>query len=67
MANHLTPDELSEILGIDRSEVVRICVEESVPIYNGRIDKVLFVHSLAASGRPIPAAAQAMLQPAGAS
>ena len=42
MANHLTPDELAKELGIDREEVIRICIEEGVPIYNGKIDKTLF-------------------------
>ena len=42
MANHLTPDELSKEVGIDRDEVIRICVEEHVPIYHGKIDKSLF-------------------------
>ena len=28
MANHLTPDELSKEVGIDRDEVIRICLEE---------------------------------------
>ena len=42
MANHLTPDELSKEVGIDRDEVIRICLEEHVPIYHGKIDKTLF-------------------------
>ena len=42
MPNHLTPEELSREFGIDRSEVIRICVEEHVPVYHGRIDKTLF-------------------------
>jgi hypothetical protein len=42
VANHLTPDELSKELGIDRNEVIRVCVEEGVPIYQGKIDKTLF-------------------------
>jgi hypothetical protein len=66
MPNHLTPEELSEALGINRADVVQICVEESVPIYNGRVDKTLFVHSLAASGRPVPERAQTLLEPAAA-
>lgn len=45
MANHLTPDELSKETGIDREEVIRICLEESVPIYQGKIDKYLFIQS----------------------
>ena len=50
MANHLTPDELSKETGIDREEVIRICLEESVPIYHGKIDKTLFQASLEAVG-----------------
>ncbi len=46
MANHLTPDELSKELGLDRQEVIRVCVEEGVPIYQGKIDKYLFLLSL---------------------
>ena len=42
MPNHLTPEELSREFGIDRAEVIRICVEECVPVYHGRIDKTLF-------------------------
>jgi len=32
MANHLTPEELSKELGMDRLEVMRLCVQEGVPI-----------------------------------
>jgi hypothetical protein len=46
MANHLTPDELSKETGIEREEVIRICVEEAVPIYHGKIDKTLFAAQL---------------------
>ena len=42
MANHLTPEELSKEFGLDRQEVIRVCVEEGVPIYQGKIDKYLF-------------------------
>ena len=42
MPNHLTPDELSKEVGIERDEVIRICLEEHVPIYQGKIDKTLF-------------------------
>jgi hypothetical protein len=50
MANHLTPDELSKELGIDRTEVIKLCVEEGVPIYQGKIDKTLFQAQLEALG-----------------
>ena len=50
MANHLAPEELSKELGIDRQEVIRLCIEESIPIYQGKIDKFLFQAQLEASG-----------------
>jgi hypothetical protein len=50
MANHLTPDELSKETGIARDEVIRICLEEHVPIYHGKIDKTLFSAQLQALG-----------------
>ncbi|HEX4747175.1 MAG TPA: hypothetical protein VFU99_09865 [Gaiellaceae bacterium] len=46
MANHLTPEELAKEMGMERDEVVRICVEEGVPIYQGKIDKTLFQATL---------------------
>jgi hypothetical protein len=56
MANHLTPEELAKEMGMERDEVVRICIEEGVPIYHGKIDKTLFQASLeaisAAAGAP---------------
>ena len=51
MANHLTPDELSKELGIDRQDVIRVCIEEGVPIYQGKIDKTLFQAQLERSAR----------------
>src|ERR1700751_2963609 len=50
MANHLTPEELSKELGIDRQEVIQVCVQESIPIYQGKIDKTLFQAQLQALG-----------------
>lgn len=54
MAVHLTPDELSEATGLSRKEVLRLCVREAVPIYNGRIDRTLFVDSITRAGRRLP-------------
>jgi hypothetical protein len=48
MANHLTPEELAKEMGMDRDDVIRICLEEGVPIYQGKIDKTLFQASLEA-------------------
>ena len=50
MPNHLTPEELAKETGMDRDEVIRICVEEGVPIYQGKIDKTLFQAQLEAVG-----------------
>jgi hypothetical protein len=48
MANHLTPEELSKEIGMDREDVIKFCVEEGVPIYHGKIDKTLFQAQLEA-------------------
>ena len=50
MANHLTPDEIAKEFGIDRREVIRVCLECHVPIYHGKIDKTLFSAQLQALG-----------------
>jgi hypothetical protein len=50
MPNHLTPEELSKELGIERQEVIRVCLQEGVPIYQGKIDKFLFQAQLQAIG-----------------
>ncbi len=46
MANHLTPTELADEVDMKRREVISKCVEMGVPIFNGRIDKNLFVSNL---------------------
>jgi hypothetical protein len=50
MANHLTPEELSKELGMDRMEIIKVCIQEGVPIYQGKIDKTLFAAQLEALG-----------------
>ena len=57
MPNHLTPEELSKELGLDRDEVIRVCMQEGVPIYHGKIDKFLFQAQLQALGAPSQSAA----------
>jgi hypothetical protein len=46
MSIHLTPTELARESGLDRRDVIAKCVELGVPIFNGKIDKTLFVSSL---------------------
>jgi len=46
VAIHLTPTELAEEVDMKRREVISKCMEMGVPIFNGRIDKTLFLSSL---------------------
>ena len=46
MANHLTPTELAREAGMERREVIEKCMELSVPIIQGRIDKTLFLANI---------------------
>ena len=64
MANHLTPTELARESGLERRDVISKCLELGVPIFNGRIDKTLFLSSM----RELPGSqqSQARPQPAGA-
>ena len=58
MANHLTPTELAREAGLERKEVISKCMELGVPIFQGRIDKTLFLANLVhatKSASPAPA------------
>lgn len=46
MAIHLTPTELAREAGMHRREVIDKCMKLGVPIFEGRIDKTLFLTSL---------------------
>jgi hypothetical protein len=50
MAIHLTPTELARESGLERREVIVKCMELGVPIFQGRIDKTLFLASLDETG-----------------
>ena len=43
MAIHLTRTELAREAGMERREVIEKCMELGVPIFQGRIDKTLFL------------------------
>ena len=51
MANHLTPSELADEMHMKRQEVISKCMENGVPIFNGRIDKALFLSTLRQLGQ----------------
>jgi hypothetical protein len=62
MAIHLTPTELAREAGLERREVIEKCMEMGVPIFQGRIDKTLFLANLSehaaspsSSRRAVPA------------
>jgi hypothetical protein len=46
MAIHLTPTELAREAGMERREVIEKCMELGVPIFQGRIDKSLFLENM---------------------
>jgi hypothetical protein len=46
VANHLTPSELADEMEMKQREVIAKCMEMNVPIFNGRIDKTLFLSNL---------------------
>ncbi len=51
MANHLTPSELADEMNMKRRDVISKCMEMNVPIFNGRIDKTLFLSNLRHIGK----------------
>ena len=59
MAIHLTPTELAREAGMHRREVIVKCMELRVPIFQGRIDKTLFLSALEeAQQKGVPSDAQ---------
>ncbi len=58
MAIHLTPTELGREAGMHRREVIARCLQLGVPIFEGRIEKTLFLFSLENAQRE-PQAAKA--------
>ena len=57
MAIHLTPTELAREAGMERREVIQKCMEMGVPIFQGRIDKTLFLANLSEAGAAAESAA----------
>jgi hypothetical protein len=39
-------------MNLEREQVIRLCLQEGVPIYQGKIDKTLFAAQLQATGPP---------------
>jgi hypothetical protein len=53
MAIHLTPTELARESGLERRDVITKCVQLGVPIFQGRIDKTLFLSSIGVSAKGV--------------
>jgi Translation initiation factor IF-2, N-terminal region len=51
VANHLTPSELADEMNMKPRDVISKCMEMNVPIFNGRIDKTLFLSNLRQIGK----------------
>ena len=58
MAIHLTPTELAREAGMERRQVIEKCMELGVPIFQGRIDKTLFLANLSEQAATATSAAQ---------
>jgi len=58
MAIHLTPTELARESGLERREVISKCMELGVPIFQGRIDKSLFLDNVRAEDVEEPQASR---------
>ncbi len=54
MANHLTPDDLADALGMRTERLVRYCLEQAIPIYQGRVDRTLVITSMIETGHRFP-------------
>ena len=61
MANHLTPTELADEMNMKRRDVISKCMEMNVPIFQGRIDKTLFISNLREIGKGRGAATSRVL------
>lgn len=61
MAIHLTPTELGRETGMHRREIITKCMELGVPIFQGKIDKTLFISSLK-EAEPAPAQAPSLAE-----
>ncbi len=61
MPVHLTPEQLAEEIGLQTHQILRLCMRHDVPVYQGRIDKTLFVQSVTAGGKRLPETANDLL------
>ncbi|WP_217913151.1 hypothetical protein [Miltoncostaea marina] len=63
MAVHLTPDEIAVMLEAEPDAVVEAAQDVDVPVFQGRIDRVLLAEALGRAGHPLaPVARERLLR-----
>ena len=63
MPVHLTPQEIANLLEVEPHVVEHAADEVDVPVYNGRIDRVLLAEALIAAGHHLaPLARERLLR-----
>ena len=65
IAVHLTPEELAGMLGVEPHVVINAAHEVDVPVYQGRIDSVLFSEAIIAADHHLADRAREVLQAEG--
>jgi len=50
MSNHVLPADLAKELGLEESELLLFCGQESIPIFHGRVDRTLVEAQMKANG-----------------
>ena len=53
MAVHLTPEEIAATLEVSTDAVINAAHDLDVPVFQGRIDRVLFAGALRAADHPL--------------
>lgn len=61
MAVHLTPEEIAATLEVGRDDVVGAAHDLDVPVFQGKIDRVLFAEALRAAHHPLAGVASERL------
>lgn len=63
MPVHLTPQEIADLLEVEPHVVEHAAADVDVPVYNGRIDRVLLAEALTGAGHHLaPLARERLLR-----
>ena len=63
MAVHMTPEEIAGLLEVEPDVVINAAHQVEVPVYQGRIDRVLFTEALTAAGHHLaPLASERLIR-----